>query len=99
MRARATGSLLLLTVMILLRNSSTLVTLSRWRLLCWNTLSTHILRKLDPCLKRSASFIMPELMRMGKGYWLKRWGNLTMASACSPSLVDLSPFSSSVKAA
>ena len=89
--------------------------MSRCRLLCWNTRSTQILRKLDPCLNSSASFIIPELMRMGKGYWEKRWGNLhgkgdtklmtdvtghlTMASACSPTLADLRPFSSSARAA
>ena len=44
-----------------------------------------------PTLKTSANFRKAELMRMGKGYFSKRRGNLTMASHCSPTLADLKP--------
>lgn len=44
-----------------------------------------------PVRKSSAIFKQAELMRIGNGYFSKRRGNLTMASHCSPTLVDLNP--------
>lgn len=44
-----------------------------------------------PSLKMSASFRNAELMRIGKGYFWKSFGNSTTASHCSPSLPDRKP--------
>ena len=78
--ALATGSLEWSTVKILLRNSSTMVILSRCRSLCWITRRTQSLTKLECWRKTSASLRRAELMRMGKGYRSKRRGKRTMAS-------------------
>lgn len=49
------------------------------------------IENLYPSLKMSASFRNAELMRIGKGYFWKSFGNSTTASHCSPNLPDRKP--------
>lgn len=44
-----------------------------------------------PTLKTSASFSRAELIKIGKGYFSNNPGNLTIASHCSPVLLDRRP--------
>lgn len=87
----ATGSFEWITIKILFTNSSTFVIFSKCFSLCWQTRSTHNRNKFEPSRKNSASFKKFELMTMGNGYFSKSFGNLTIASHCSPIFVDRSP--------
>ena len=44
-----------------------------------------------PTLKTSASLSKAELIKIGNGYFSNKPGNLTIASHCSPVLLDLRP--------
>ena len=44
-----------------------------------------------PTRKISASFSRAEFIKMGKGYFSNKPGNLTIASHCSPALLDRRP--------
>jgi hypothetical protein len=50
-----------------------------------------------PPRKTSTIFSSAELMRMGKGYFSNRRGNLTMASHCKPILLERKPAKQSKK--
>lgn len=88
----ATGSFECITVKMRLTNSSTFVIFSRCFSLCWHTRRTQSRKRFDPAeRKNSANLRKLELITMGKGYFSKSLGNLTMASHCSPMFCDLRP--------
>ena len=50
-----------------------------------------ILLTAYPLRKTSASFNEAEFIKIGNGYFSNRFGNLTIASHCSPALPDRKP--------